>query len=169
MKKITSFILLLIASYLAFSQEMETNPNTKKINLPPGVDKSYLDKIEAGIIDPAAPIDVNLICIDFFNNLILGNISNAYKELLKGSPILNNEKKLKMQLEKTEEAIKLYGKILGFESVGAEYLANSYVTVKFITLHNFNPLLWTLSFYKSPNLGWIVMNLKLTDYIKTEE
>ncbi len=169
MNKIKYLIILILLTNLIYAQEMTTSPDTKNIKLPPGVDKTYLDKIENGIIEASAPIEVNLICIDFFNSLILGDITKAYNELLKGSPILKNEKKLKLQKDKTEEAIKIYGKILGYESISVNYLSNSYVTVKFITLHNFNPLLWTISFYKSPSLGWLVINLKLTDYIKMEE
>jgi|GEM_PF-1323313 len=109
------------------------------------------------------PTEINQKCVTFFNTLINGQVEKAYNEFLKDSPILRNKDKVKEQVIKTTQAIELYGKISASEQAGAEYTSISYVKVKFLSIHPFNPILWTFTFYNSPIVGWIVLNLKYTD------
>ena len=109
------------------------------------------------------PAEINQKCLAFFNQLINNEIEKAYKELLKNSPLERNKDKVKEQVIKTTQAIELYGKITGSEPAGAEYTSISYVKVKYLSLHPFNPILWTFTFYNSPSIRWIVLNLKYTD------
>ena len=89
--------------------------------------------------------------------------NKAYNDLLDGSPIKINDDKVKNQVIKTIEAIELYGKIEAYELIGSDEISTSYMKVKYLSLHAYNPLLWTFTFYNSPKNGWIVINMKLTD------
>jgi hypothetical protein len=109
------------------------------------------------------PVEVDERCSAFFKSLMTETTIKAYMDLLKGSPLSQNEDKIKNQVDKTLEAVKAYGKITGYEQAGAEYISLSYLKVSYLSLHPFNPLLWTFTFYNSPTIGWIVLNLKLTD------
>lgn len=109
------------------------------------------------------PTDVSKKCTNFFKSLMTEAASKAYNDLLDGSPIKINDDKVKNQVVKTLEAIELYGKVEGFEQIGADEISSSFMKVKYLSLHLYNPLLWTFTFYNSPKNGWIVLNMKLTD------
>lgn len=154
-------MFLIILTGTLISQEatpiMQEKPT---LNQNENEDNSTIDPVYTLI---GIPTEINQQCAAFFNTLINGDIEIAYNELLKNSPLIRNKDKVKEQIIKTTQAIELYGKITGHEQAGAEYTSISYVKVKYLSLHPFNPILWTFTFYNSPAIGWIVLNLKYTD------
>jgi len=162
MKKIIIITLFLffIAGYLTAQQAGSIMQEKPTLNQSDNEDISALDPVYTLI---GIPTEINQKCVTFFNMLINGNIDKAYEELLINSPLIRNKDKVKEQIIKTTQAIELYGKITGHEQAGAEYTSISYVKVKYLSLHPFNPILWTFTFYNSPIVGWIVLNLKYTD------
>jgi hypothetical protein len=163
MKKIIIIIVIMSAweNFNLFAQQGNTiNQDKPILNQKEDEDISTMDPIYTLV---GIPTEINQKCVTFFNTLINGKVENAYNELLKNSPLARNKDKVNEQVMKTTQAIELYGKISGSEQAGAEYTSISYVKVKYLSLHPFNPILWTFTFYNSPSIGWIVLNLKYTD------
>ncbi len=103
-------------------------------------------------------------CSSFFEALMNESAQIAYDKLLKGSPLSLNKKKIDRQISQTLKAINLYGTVKGYEEASVEYVSPSYLKATFLSLHSLNPLKWTFTFYNSPTIGWIVLNIKYTDY-----
>ncbi|ROL61463.1 hypothetical protein D9V86_05565 [Bacteroidetes/Chlorobi group bacterium ChocPot_Mid] len=165
MKKYLLLFCLIFISviFTAYSQQNKPMNQDKPIleqNNDNDKDIANMDPIYTLI---GIPTEINQKCLSFFNLLINNEIEKAYNELLKNSPLERNKDKVKEQIIKTTQAIELYGKITSSEQAGAEYTSISYVKVKYLSLHPFNPILWTFTFYNSPTIGWIVLNLKYTD------
>jgi hypothetical protein len=161
MKKIIIAIIFLSFSYIGFSQQVAKplepiSPVETIDNSTPNID---------GVVSiyDVLPTVVSNKCTAFFKSLMTEAANKAYNDLLDGSPIKINDDKVKNQVIKTVEAIELYGKIEGYELIGSDEISTSYLKVKYLSLHAYNPLLWTFTFYNSPKNGWIVLNMKLTD------
>lgn len=108
----------------------------------------------------------------FFNTLLDTKISEAYDELLKGSPIKKKVEDVKSLNSQTKRAFELYGNIIGYEPVNAEFVTPSYLRMRYLALHSRYPMRWIFTFYKSPDQGWIITNVKfddLTDYFFSDE
>jgi hypothetical protein len=157
-------IIILLIPVLCFSQEENKNAEPMKSEIMQTESYEQQDPV----LDPVytyigIPDEISEICSSFFDTLIKETPAKAYEILLNGSPLNENHDKVKEQILQTKKAIDIYGKISGFEQAGADYVSLSYVNVKYLSLHPFNPILWTFTFYKSPVKGWIVLNLKYTD------
>jgi len=109
------------------------------------------------------PENVTIKCESFFETLMDESADKAYDKLLRGSPLIMNEKKVKNQVVQTLKAIDLYGAVKGYERSNFEFISPSYMKVTYLSLHSLNPLRWKFTFYKSPTVGWIVLNIKYTD------
>ena len=109
------------------------------------------------------PDDIRQRCSEFFNSLMKETVSEAYNNLFRGSPISRNQDKIRNLVVSTTKAIEIYGKLYGYETVGINKLSPSYSVVKYFSLHSLNPIEWTITFYKSPTIGWIVLNFKFSD------
>lgn len=109
------------------------------------------------------PDGIQQKCSDFFNSLMKETVSEAYNNLFRGSPISRNQDKIRNLVVSSSKAIEIYGKIFGFEPVGIKAMSPSYYKVKYFSLHSLNPIEWTMTFYKSPTIGWIVLNFKFSD------
>lgn len=161
MKTIIIAIVLLSFTFKGFSQEVEKplvpiEPTETLNTTAPNIE---------GVVNvfDVLPTAVSEKCTTFFKALMTTAANKAYNDLLDGSPIKINDDKVKNQVIKTVEAIELYGKIEGYELIGSDEISTSYLKVRYLSLHAYNPLLWTFTFYNSPKNGWIVLNMKLTD------
>jgi len=104
--------------------------------------------------------------------LLDSKISEAYDDLLKGSPIKKKVEDVKSLNSQTKRAFELYGNIIGYEPVNAEFVTPSYLRMRYLALHSRYPMRWIFTFYKSPDQGWIITNVKfddLTDYFFSDE
>ena len=126
-------------------------------------DETDISTLEAVYPTTSIPTEVDERCSAFYKALMTEAAGKVYEGLLKGSPLIRNEEKVRNQVVKTLQAIELYGKISGYEQAGAEYISQSYLKVSYLSLHPFNPIFWTFTFYNSPSIGWIVLNFKYTD------
>jgi hypothetical protein len=109
------------------------------------------------------PNDLQIKCGNFFRELMDSTAGTAFDHILKDSPVAKNKEQIQNLVDQTLRAIDIYGIIKGFELVEAESATKSYLRVKFISLHSLYPMRWEFTFYKSPQLGWIVVNLKFDD------
>ncbi len=109
------------------------------------------------------PDDIRQRCSEFYNSLMNETVSEAYNNLFRGSPISRNQDKIRNLVVSTTKAIEIYGKLYGYEAVGINKISPSFSIVKYFSLHSLNPIEWTITFYKSPTIGWIVLNFKFSD------
>lgn len=148
MKFLKMLILVAIAFNVQFSMAQEdrlptANPDNDFTNL--------------------APAELHEKCSEFFAELIKGDYNEAYKKLLKKSPILKKKEDVETLLKQTKRAIRLYGNMSGFEPVSFEAATKSYVRLRYLSIHEDLPMRWIFTFYKSPKRGWIVSNVRFDD------
>lgn len=157
MKYTILILLILVVGFIQlYSQE----------NPPPKIIKSLIVNNEKDMRPQSVlnvPQEVKDKCVQFFELLVSSEIKTAFERLLQKSPISKREKEVKNLIEQTEKANELYGKLKGYEAVNSESPAPSYIRMRYITLHTDTPMRWLLTFYKSPELGWIIVNVKFDD------
>ncbi len=113
--------------------------------------------------DATVPQELHTRISDFFKLVIRAEYENAYKELLKNSPLLRKDKELVNLTTQTEKAAEIYGAIKGFEAVDAEVASNSLIKCRYLGLNTRYPMRWVFTFYNSPAEGWIITNIKFDD------
>lgn len=143
--KIFVFLLILVINLSAQSDKLQSE-NTLIIK----------DNLEL-------PDNLKSRISDFFINVSTEKIETAYSKLLLDSPLISDDKQMRTLISETYKAIEYYGKNYGYESVDLQKPANSIVRARYIGLHENYPVRWVFTFYKSPALGWIVLNIKFDD------
>lgn len=113
--------------------------------------------------EPNIPKELHTRIADFFKLIISGDYEKAYKELLKGSPLIRKEKELNRLIEQTEKATQIYGALQGFEAVDSEVASNSMIKCRYLGLHSLYPMRWIFTYYNSPENGWVIINIKFDD------
>ncbi len=111
----------------------------------------------------AVPKELYSQSASFFKRLLLSNIEQAYDGLLKNSPIREKQEQYKRLIDQTKRAFQLYGNAQGYESVDDEYVSESLMRIRYITIHDALPMRWVFTYYKSPSRGWIIINMKFDD------
>jgi hypothetical protein len=99
----------------------------------------------------------------FFDTIIEGETVLAFRELMRNSPLKEKEDEIGNLISETKKSFELYGKLLGYEAVEAEYITGSYMRLKYLGLNEKYPTRWMITFYKSPSQGWMVTNIKFDD------
>ncbi len=159
-----SFLLLLFfftVNVTLFARESATfNPQTDSSSQD-AYEEEEFETTSGEIKSP--PENVTNKCENFFESLMNESADKAYDKLLRGSPLIMNEDKVKNQVLQTLKAIDLYGAVKGYERSSIKFISPSYMKVTYLSLHSLNPLRWKFTFYKSPTVGWIVLNIKYTD------
>jgi hypothetical protein len=129
-----------------YSQGGTHNPdNTNKKNYDL-IDKDIIKKIDK-----------------FFQKVITDEINDGFEDLLRNSPIVMKKDDLSNLKKQTSRSIEIYGKIEGFDFVNAEAVTESFIRLRYLALHINYPMRWVFTFYRSPEKGWIVSNIKLDD------
>lgn len=144
------FILILSTFQIALSQEgklppAETEGKTRKIAIL-GVPQELLDK-----------------CQKFFDNIIANKIETAFDELIGNSPLKKKTEEIEKLISETKRANNLYGNIRSYEPINSEIVTESFIRVRYLAYHTDFPMRWVFTFYKSPKLGWIVVNIRFDD------
>jgi hypothetical protein len=144
---------------------LPVQPNPRSTGLPPGVQsQEQLDRAGAKRLD--VPQELVEISSRFFKLLGAAEVSLAFDELLKNSPIKEDREKILELTTQSRRAVELYGQVRGFEFAGIEVSTPSLVRVKQIALHNKFPMRWYFTYYKSPQNGWVITNIQFDDRIE---
>jgi hypothetical protein len=99
----------------------------------------------------------------FFDNIIKLEIVKAFDGILADSPLSEKKEARKQLISQTKKAMEIYGNLKGYEAVSSEMISASYIRLRFLGLHENYPMRWIFTFYNSPELGWIVTNIKFDD------
>jgi hypothetical protein len=102
-------------------------------------------------------------CDDFFKLIINGKYREAFSGLLTGSLIGEKSEQLTNLIDQTKRASELYGEMKSYELVNTEAVSPSLARLRYLSLHTDYPMRWLLTFYKSPEKGWVVINVKFDD------
>ncbi len=113
--------------------------------------------------DPTVPSELHSRLGEFFKLVLKDEVDLVYKNLLDRSPLARKKDELDKLMAQTERATEVYGRIQGFESVDAEVASTSLIKLRYIGLYSRYPLRWIFTFYKSPEFGWIITNVKFDD------
>lgn len=143
-------ILYLFTFSLSFAQEgklspAETESKSKRLAIL-GVPQEVLD-----------------ICENFFKKIIDNKIEKAFDELIGNSPLKKKNDEIQRLITELKRAVNLYGQIRSFEPINSEIVTESFIRVRYLSYHTDFPMRWVLTFYKSPKLGWIVVNIRFDD------
>jgi|JI8StandDraft_1071087.scaffolds.fasta_scaffold50963_3 hypothetical protein len=148
MKNLILVIFILAGGYTASAQDNPPQATSPTENLPG---------------TSALPKDIVGISSEFFKLMMSGNSDKAFEKLFQNSPMADNKVLTRQIAEQAKKAEDIYGIIKGFERVGTEAVAESYIRLRYISLHDKYPMRWVFTFYKSPTRGWIVTNVKFDD------
>jgi len=99
----------------------------------------------------------------FFDQIIKKDIDQGFEQILKSSVIALKKEEVKNLKSQTERSVEIYGDILSFEFVSAEMVSSSYLRLRYLALHSSYPMRWIFTYYKSPDKGWIITNVKSDD------
>ncbi|MFP4369263.1 MAG: hypothetical protein ACLFR2_06775 [Candidatus Kapaibacterium sp.] len=110
-----------------------------------------------------APEELNIKIKRFFNLIRDEKIFEAYDKILNLSPLSEKKDKIRRLIAETEKAMEVYGSLLDFEPVMAERVTDSFFKLHYLGLHADYPVRWIFTYYRSPERGWIVTNLRFDD------
>ncbi len=111
-----------------------------------GVPQEVLDKIQI-----------------FFDNIIANKIEKAFQDLIGDSPLKKKKDELEKLMTETKRANLIYGSIKSYEPINSDIVSESFIRVRYLAYHTDFPMRWVFTFYKSPKLGWIVVNIRFDD------
>ena len=96
---------------------------------------------------PTQPIpEIRVRTEKFFNMLKEGKTSQAYDELLADERLGQQPQNVQLLLQKTEQALGLYGQLLSFEIYDNYTVGSRINVVTYLTFHPVQPLRWRFVF-----------------------
>lgn len=109
---------------------------------------------------PREVIDITDV---FFKSVMKGDAKRALDRLLKDTRMAEKEETMRGLLETIKKANEIYGDIRNYEIVSYENATPSFTRLRCLALHPDFPMRWVFTFYRSPEKGWVTINVKLDD------
>jgi len=100
---------------------------------------------------------------EFFAEMFKNNYEKAYQKILEKSPLINDKENLDKLIKETTKIDKFYGKLTEFEFCKTDIVSKSYIRISCLGLCAKHPMRWIFTYYHSPELGWLVTNIKFDD------
>jgi hypothetical protein len=104
----------------------------------------------------------NQMAARFFGLLLKGQVDPAYDGLTKGSKIAERAEESKALRLKTQEALKVFGAVVGFEQVESKAVGPHLLRLTYLTVGKEFPLRWRLYFYR-PDSFWRLVDIRVDD------
>jgi len=141
--------VLFFAFYSTYCQEgklpLSETEKVKKVSVL-GVPQEVLDKIHT-----------------FFDSIIANKVEKAFEELIGDSPLKKKNEEIQKLINETKRASMIYGAIKSYEPISSDIVSESFIRVRYLAYHPDFPMRWVFTYYKSPKLGWIVVNIRFDD------
>ncbi|HRP03009.1 MAG TPA: hypothetical protein PLE30_10225 [Candidatus Kapabacteria bacterium] len=150
----TLILSILLIAYTCIGLYSQDDGGLQKSNL-----KNPANSLQYNDIDTKITKNISF----FFGQVIKKDIDNGFDQILQNSPLLTRREDVKNLKEQTKRSIDIYGEILSFEFVSAEIVTNSYIRLRYLGLHSYYPMRWVFTYYKSPDKGWLITNIKFDD------
>lgn len=113
----------------------------------------------------APPAEVKVPIDKFFNTLKLGDTTKAYEELLINTRLAERKENLRLFIEKTDQALGLYGKVINFEIYDNYNVGSGLMVLTYLSLHPVQPLRWRFVYYK-PERAWMLIDVRVDDVLE---
>jgi hypothetical protein len=146
MRRVAFLVMLIVCIFPLFGQGTNDSNSLQSIKLP--------DSDKARITTK---------CNDFFNAIIKENYKDAFTNLLVGSTIGEKKEQITNLIDQTKRANEIYGMMKSYEYVSSDVIGQSLIRVRYLSLHSEYPMRWLFTFYKSPDKGWVTINVKFDD------
>lgn len=144
-------VLICSAPFLSAQDSTETNGRNDGST---SINKAPADGLPNEILD---------ITSTFFKAVIKGDVKKALERLLKETRMAEKEETMRGLFETVKKANEIYGEIRNYEIVSYENVSPSFTRLRCIALHPDFPMRWVFTFYRSPEKGWVTINVKLDD------
>jgi hypothetical protein len=118
--------------------------------------------VETAVANEAEADGPEKIIQRFFSYLQRREVDQAYDQLTRGTKIAERPEDVKTLKAKTNEAITVFGPILGYEFVQKKNVGGRLVSYTAISLGKEFPLRWRFYFYK-PVDAWRLIDLRVDD------
>lgn len=101
----------------------------------------------------------------FFANLKTGDTTKAYEELLLNTRLAERKENLRLFIEKTDQALGLYGKVLNYEIYDNYNVGSGLMVLTYLSYHPVQPLRWRFVYYK-PEKAWMLIDVRVDDVLE---
>lgn len=123
------------------------------------VEPALMSEIRGGLRIPA---EIDKALKVFFGLLGKQTVEGAYAALVKGSVIEQEPTDVTTLREKTEQALRLFGEIRGYEIVDVQRVGGHLMAVTSISLGEYYPLRWKFYYYLSGE-NWGLIDIRVDD------
>lgn len=113
----------------------------------------------------APPAEVKGPVDKFFSTLKLGDTTKAYEELLINTRLAERKENLKLFIEKTDQALGLYGKVINYEIYDNYNVGSGLMVLTYLSLHPVQPLRWRFVYYR-PEKAWMLIDVRVDDVLE---
>lgn len=152
-------ILWIALGTVAFAQDSTSRPT------PPNP-RDFIKFQTRRTPNPTAPAPELKSAIDkFFTALKAGETTKAYEDLLQNTRLAERKDNLRVFVEKTDQALGLYGKVINFEVYDNYTVGSSLMVLTYISMHPVQPLRWRLVYYK-PEKAWTLIDVRVDDVLE---
>jgi len=101
----------------------------------------------------------------FFSTLQGGNSLKAYNDIWRDTMMSKKQADVEALAGQTDNALKIYGKALGWELVSEEKISASFYQHTYLVRTENVPLFFRIQFYKAQS-RWVATNITFTDTYK---
>lgn len=110
------------------------------------------------------PAELRMPVEKFFLGLKSGESRKAYEDLVANTNLAEREE-LKVLINKTDQALALYGKVTSFEVYDNYSVGANLTVLTYLTHHQFQPLRWRLVYYR-PEKTWGLIDVRVDDQLE---
>jgi hypothetical protein len=89
------------------------------------------------------------------------NFRIAFTQLLEGSRLGERKENVGMFTEKTQELVRLFGKVVDFEHFDTQKVGTRMLVLTYVTWHELYPVQWRFVYYR-PGSKWKLIDLTFT-------
>lgn len=159
MKFPTILTAVLSLGIAASAQNPPIKPRATKPNLAPEPTVDVVEKPAATAAEADTP---DKTVARFFDALRRREVDAAYEQLTKGTKIAERPDDVRMLKSKTNDAIKVFGQMTGYDQIGKKAVGERLLCQTYISLGKDFPLRWRFYFYK-PLDTWKLIDLRVDD------
>jgi hypothetical protein len=163
------FPILIVCAVTALvpihAQDKPKKPDAPKVLVfqpEPKQQEALAESKDKSLAPNSVPDGIAQIVAIFFGSLQKSEVDVAYNTLTKGSKIAEKPEELKQLKAKTQEAIEVFGAIIGYDLVDSKSVGNRLVRTTYASHGKIYPLRWRFYFYK-PEETWRLIDMRVDD------
>lgn len=111
------------------------------------------------------PPEIGLQIEKFFVGVSQDRVDEAFQGLLAGSEYLQKKYQINDFIQKTKQAISIYGKLNGYELYDNKKVGSRLMVLTYFVYLKSTPLRWRLIYYAADSKNWQIINLSVDDLL----